>query len=65
MCPDPRFGPNAQTPTQRARVLKQMQDALPTLKTKATAQARQLYADYVAGGLSWADVCQALAAATG
>lgn len=30
------------------------------LKTKATAAARQLYADYVAGELSWLEVHQAL-----
>lgn len=63
--PNPHFGPDAQTPTQRARVLRQMQDALPALKTQATAHARQLYAEYVAGALSWADVRLALAAATG
>ena len=57
---DPRFGPSAQTPTQRAWVLAQMQAVLPNLKTKATAVAQQLYARYVAGELSWTDVRQAL-----
>ncbi|MGI4874559.1 MAG: hypothetical protein ACRYFX_25675 [Janthinobacterium lividum] len=61
---DTRFGPSAQTPEQRARVLGQMQAALPSLKTKATAGARQLYARYVAGELSWLDVHEALQATT-
>ena len=63
MAYDARFGPSAQTPAQRAWVLEQLQTALPSLKTKATAYARQLYARYVAGELTWADVRQALNAA--
>ena len=63
MAYDVRFGPSAQTPAQRARVLEQLQATLPSLKTKATAYARQLYARYVAGELTWADVRQALNAA--
>lgn len=55
---DTRFGPGAQPPAQRARVLAQMQATLPSLK-KAPACARQLYARYVAGELSWLDVHQA------
>ena len=58
-----KFGPSAQTPTQRARVLAQMQAVIPGLKTKATAYARQLYAEYIAGELSWPEVRQALDAA--
>lgn len=60
MAYDARFGPYAQTPTQRARVLEQLQATLPNLKTKATANDRQLYARYVAGELTWVDVRQAL-----
>jgi len=60
---DVRFGPSAQTPAQRAWILEQLQAALPSLKTKATTYARQLYARYVAGELTWADVHQALNAA--
>jgi hypothetical protein len=63
MAYDARFGPTAQTPAQRAWVLEQLQDALPYLKTKATPSTRLLYARYVAGELSWADVRQALNAA--
>jgi len=63
MAYDARFGPNAQTPAQRARVLAQMQAAIPSLKTNATASARQLYARYVAGELSWAETRQAIDAA--
>ncbi len=49
MAHDARFGPSAQTPAQRVWVLEQLQAVLPSLKTKATAYARQLYARYVAG----------------
>lgn len=64
MAYDYRFGPAAQTPAQRACVLTQMQDVIPSLKTKATAYDRQLYAQYIAGELSWPQVRQALDAAT-
>ncbi|MBJ6108053.1 hypothetical protein JAO73_03450 [Hymenobacter sp. BT523] len=57
---DPRFGPNAQTPQQRANVLRQLQLTHPRLKTKATPFAQHLYARYVAGELSWPDVRRAL-----
>ena len=63
MAYDSRFGPTAQTPAQRARVLAQMQAVLPGLKTKVPPSARLLYARYVAGELSWPDVRQALNAA--
>ncbi|MDF7815075.1 hypothetical protein [Hymenobacter sp. YC55] len=49
MAPDVRFGPYAQTPTQRARVLQQMQAIVPSLHKKAPAAAQLLYARYVAG----------------
>lgn len=61
---NPKFGPCAQTPTQRAYVLKQLQAVNPRLKTNATAYARQLFDRYVAGELAWADVRQALDTAT-
>ena len=57
---DPRFGPSAQTPQQRANVLRQLQLVHPRLKTKATAYAQQLYERYIAGELSWPDVRRAL-----
>ena len=63
MTHNPKFGPAAQTPEQRAWVLEQMQCVLPHLKAKATAYAQQLYTRYVAGKLSWAQVRQALDAA--
>ena len=63
MAYDARFGPYAQTPAQRAWVLAQMQAVIPGLKTKATTSARQLYARYVAGELSWLEVYYALKAA--
>ncbi|WP_223650218.1 hypothetical protein [Hymenobacter psoromatis] len=60
--PTPYFGPNAQTPEQRARVLEQMQQAIPSLRVKANVHAfvRGLYAQYVAGEVSWQQVSQAL-----
>lgn len=63
MTHNPKFGPAAQTPEQRAWVLAQMQRIIPSLKTKATAYTQQLYARYVAGELSWAQVSQAREAA--
>lgn len=60
---NPKFGPAAQTPEQRAWVLEQMQRVIPGLKTKATAYAQQLYARYIAGELSWSQVRQAIDAA--
>ena len=65
MAYDPRFGPAAQTPQQRAYVLAQLQAVYPRLKTKASAYAKELYARYVAGELSWTDVRSALNAAHG
>ena len=57
---DPRFGPSAQTPQQRANVLRQMQLEHPRLKNKAPAHVQPLYEGYIAGELSWADVRRAL-----
>ena len=61
---DIRFGPSAQTPEQRALVLVQMHDAIPSLKTKAAAFGQQLFARYVAGELSWLEVHDILHATT-
>jgi hypothetical protein len=55
---NPKYGPAAQTPEQRAYVLAQMQKTHPGLYKKATAYAVQLYRRYVAGELSWQDVCK-------
>ena len=57
---NPKFGPAAQTPEQRAYVLAQLQAVFPSLKTNATPLARQLYARYIAGELKWEEVRQAL-----
>ncbi len=59
-----QFGPAARTCAQRAWVLLQRQEAIPRLQTGTTAAAHQLYAQYVAGELSWPQVRQALDAAT-
>lgn len=61
---NPKFGPSAQTPQQRAWVLERMQAVIPSLRTKASAYAQQMYQRYVAGELSWLEVRQALDAAT-
>ena len=58
MAHDPKFGCAAQTPGQRAYVLAQMQAANPSLYAKATAYARDLYARYIAGELSWQQVSE-------
>lgn len=60
MVHNPKFGPSAQTPQQRAWVLAQMQTVIPGLKAKAPPHAQQLYQRYVAGELSWVEVRQAL-----
>ena len=60
MAYDARFGPAAQTPQQRANVLRQLQLVYPKLAIRATADAHQLYARYVAGELSWPEVRRAL-----
>lgn len=54
---DPKFGPAAQTPQQRAYVLAQMQATQPTLRKAVTEYVAQLYRRYVEGELSWQDVC--------
>ena len=53
-----KFGPGAQTPAQRHSVLQRMLDAIPTLRSKATPDIHQLYHRYVAGELSWSEVCE-------
>ncbi|RZK12358.1 MAG: hypothetical protein EOO56_28170 [Hymenobacter sp.] len=60
-----KFGPAAQTPAQRARVVTQMHHALPSLKKQLTAPAKALYARYVAGELSWQQMRQAMEVGTG
>ena len=57
MVHDPKFGPNAQTPAQRAHVLQQLKAANPELVRKATPYAHHLYGRYIAGELSWVEVC--------
>lgn len=61
---DPRFGPSAQTPAQRARVLLQMQAVFPNLRAPVADAAQALYDRYVTGELSWAQVRAALDAAS-
>lgn len=61
---DPKFGPNAQTPEQRAYVLRQLQSVNPSLKTKATTYAQELYSRYIDGELSWLRVLDLAAGRT-
>lgn len=57
MAYNPKFGPAAQTPQQRAYVLQQMLAACaPRWRHQASAYLRQLYDQYVAGELSWQEV---------
>lgn len=58
MAYDDKFGPSAQTPEQRAWVLRRMQEALPSLRTKVTAYVQQCYDRYIAGELSWQEMRQ-------
>jgi hypothetical protein len=60
MAHDLRFGSCAQTPQERATVLRRLQEVYPRLKTKATPFAEDLYARYIAGELSWCAVRRAL-----
>jgi hypothetical protein len=63
MAYDPRFGPAAQTPQQRAFVLRQLQQTFPQLATPTSGLAQQFFDRYVAGEITWADVRRALDAA--
>lgn len=65
MAHDSKFGPAAQTPEQRAWVLSQMQQMIPSLRTKMTTYTQQLYDRYIAGELSWAEMRQARELASG
>jgi hypothetical protein len=62
---DSKFGPGAQTPEQRAWVLAQMQDCLPSLKRKVTAFTQSCYDRYIAGELSWQEMRQLMLAGLG
>jgi hypothetical protein len=55
-----KFGPGAQTPAQRAWVLKQMQECFPNLKRRVTAYTQLCYGCYVTGELSWSEMRQVL-----
>ena len=57
---DPRFGPAAQTPQQRAYVLRQLQQTFPQLAARVSGLTQQLFDRYVAGELSWGDVRRAI-----
>lgn len=59
------YGPAAQTPADRATVLVRMQAAVPRLRRPLSPYVAQLHARYVAGELSWLQVCLALDAAPG
>ncbi|GAB3573448.1 hypothetical protein [Hymenobacter daeguensis] len=60
MAYDPRFGPAAQTPQQRAFVLRQLQQTFPQLAARVSGLTQQLFDGYVAGELTWTDVRRAL-----
>jgi len=52
-----KFGPNAQTPEQRASILRQMLVFYSQVWVKLPAHAPTLHQRYVAGELSWTEVC--------
>ncbi|MGI4834219.1 MAG: hypothetical protein ACRYFK_12240 [Janthinobacterium lividum] len=54
------YGPAAQTPAQRAEVLARMQQALPRLGKQLSPYVQQLHARYLAGELTWLQVCLTL-----
>lgn len=60
MSHDSSFGPNARTPEQRAQVLARMKQALPRLRKQLSPYVQQLHARYLAGELTWLQVCLAL-----
>lgn len=60
MAYDPRFGPAAQTPQQRAYVLRQLQHTFPHLAARVSGLTQQLFDRYVRGELTWGDVRRAL-----
>ncbi|SNR81414.1 hypothetical protein [Hymenobacter mucosus] len=63
MLPTTQFGPQAQTPEQRARVLEQMLAYYAQMGIKLSPHVVALHQRYVAGELSWTDVCALRAAA--
>lgn len=56
MAQDSRFGPRAQTPEQRATILRQMEAVCPGLTSKVSTYTTQLYERYVKGELPWGEV---------
>lgn len=54
------FGPAAQTPDGRAEVLARMKLALPRLRRPLSPYVQQLHEQYLAGELTWLQVCLAL-----
>jgi hypothetical protein len=52
-----KFGPNAQTPAQRQNILQQMLAYYAQTRVKLPAHAHALHQRYVAGELSWQEVC--------
>jgi hypothetical protein len=56
---NPKFGPAAQTPEQRAWVLEQMQRIIPSLRNHVPPYVQQLFGRYIAGEISWSEVYQA------
>lgn len=52
-----KFGPEAQTPAQRAGILQQMLAYYTQQRIKLPLHAHTLHQRYVAGELSWLEVC--------
>ncbi|MET4107628.1 hypothetical protein [Hymenobacter sp. UYP22] len=54
----PKFGPYAQTVAQRQAIVERMLDYFAQLHLKLPAHADDLHHRYVAGELSWLEVCE-------
>lgn len=51
-----KFGPAAQTPQQRAHILRQLVDLTTPPRVRIPTHVRNLHQRYVAGELSWQEV---------
>lgn len=57
MAYDNKFGPAAQTQQQRASILRQMLAVASEARVKLPLHVQALHQRYVAGELSWNEVC--------
>ncbi|RZJ89690.1 MAG: hypothetical protein EOO60_09750 [Hymenobacter sp.] len=60
MSDESAYGPAAHTPAQRAEILARMRQVLPRLRKRLSPYVQRLHARYLAGELTWLQVCLAL-----